>query len=883
MLHLHIISAIALTVSVSSGADFQPLQRSFGGASVQASGDELLVSSGAVERRWCWTGRGLVTSGLRDLRSGNEWIDQTGDPRADWDFPGLTEGDAKLISLTARESDDEGFTSRHLEVVAEIEYSQTGVALKYVIWAYPDAPGLRTQIWLKGEPKAGSAAKAAGNGVSIGVVSGKAHQIPANMPEISMVPAYQTSNLFHGKEVELKIEGMDHDRDYKAMLTWWDTGNYARRTQSVTVLSMDAESSVQVVPPTALPSRRDNKLPEEIAFNIPADVRVGDMVRVKVEREVGVNAHLFEFWVYEEGAAPSGLKINGDPQRIAALQKNAPGGYHLAAYMDCGGNNAQAEVQAVAKGNRVDFLPVAGSRLTAFGYYNDTQHRHTPKDHMCREEALKGSAVDWASVLFAEKGQGGIAWVKESHKCVNRSGVDTGEFISDSKGLHNTGSALSSAYLLPDEYRWCWATWTVLYPENTELARELAMKQFDRARYPVDPDRDVFVKANTWGSGNSGEESMAMAAEKEVLKEINSVADLGIDVLQIDDGWQCGRQKPPNKARAWHVREDWYPDGWKTVRETAQKKKLKLGLWTAAYAGLDDLKRNFDDGGFVTWKYDFAHIANYNHLYAHWSKLRSFLLYTDHQARMAVDVTENAPRFGYFWARDFGCVWLSNRKPENPSNTIPKPTLMLRENRELSRYVNLNKFELPIQNFQRVNKQKSDAHLYGHAYEVALGLMGIPTFFQTTYYYEGDARKEIRELVDLYKQHQQELYTRYVFAIGDEPDGASWSGFQWLAPSSDEGYLLIFRERNNSNEQKTLALMNVKEGQQIHLVDLRSGRKGSLAIGENGGVPLQIKRAADFLFLKYSVKLSHRVDEPCGGRHAEMGDVRNRFIDPFRD
>uniref|UniRef100_UPI0035673941 hypothetical protein n=1 Tax=Pontiella sp. TaxID=2837462 RepID=UPI0035673941 len=248
-------------LSASHGEAFQTLAKTFGPASVKAAGDELVVSSGPVERRWAWTGRGLSTCGLRDLRSGNEWIEQAGDARADWDFPGLTEGDAKVLSLTARESDDEGFTTRHLEVVAEIEYPQTGVALKYVVWAYPDAPGLRSQIWLKGAPKSGAAATAAGNGVSIGVVSGKAHQIPAKMPEIALVPAYQTSNLYHGKEVELKIEGMNHDRDYRAMLTWWDTGNSGRRTQSVSVLSMDAESAVQVVPPTVLPSRRDDLLP----------------------------------------------------------------------------------------------------------------------------------------------------------------------------------------------------------------------------------------------------------------------------------------------------------------------------------------------------------------------------------------------------------------------------------------------------------------------------------------------------------------------------------------------------------------------------------------------------------------------------------------------
>ncbi|WP_372797184.1 alpha-galactosidase [Pontiella sp.] len=854
-----LILLVAALPVLSRGSDVAGWDAAFGAASARMEDGELVVSSGVVERRWSWTGRGLATTGLRDLRSGYEWINLKSDQAADWDFPALTEGSARLLSVTANESDDEGFTSAHLSVVAEMEYPGTGTLLKYVIRAYPDAPGLHTQVWLKGEPQE---VKPAGGAVSIDVVSGKPHKIPAGRPEHAVAPACHTSTLFQGKEVELKIEGLDHRRAYKAMLSWWDTGSGIRRTQSVSVLSMDGESARQVIPPTVLPSFRDQAMPSEAGFAIPPEVRIGDTVRVKIRKEQGVNAHLSEFWIYEEGRAAEPPALRGDPERINALRTQSPEGYHLAAYLDCGGADPVEQRAASTGVNRVDFLPMSGNRITAFGYFNDTQHRHTPEHHMYREEVLREPAVDWASVLFADSGQGGLAWVKESHKCVNRPGVDTGAFISDAAGWSNTGSALSAADLSPDAYRWCWAAWTVLYPEDSQYQRELAMKQFDRARFPVDPQRDVFVKANTWGSGNSAGESIAMAAETEVLKEIQSVADLGIDVLQIDDGWQFGRSAMPQKKSAeWRVRSDWYPDGWKNVVDAAASKNVKLGLWTAARAGLDDLKLNYDEAGFVTWKYDFAHIKNYSDLYRHWSKLRAFLLYTDHKARMAVDVTENAPRFGYFWARDFGCVWLSNRKPNNPPNTIPKPILMLRENRELSRYVNLNKFELPIQNFARVNQQQSDARLYGHPYEVALGLMGIPTFFQTTYHYEGKARDDVRGLIGLYKAHQQELYQHYVFAIGDVPDQAAWSGFQWCRPDTDVGYLLVFRERKNEEPQRKIPVLNLRPGQTIEWTDLRTGQEECRTVTAHQALELRMDKPADFIFLKYRL-----LETPAAGQ-----------------
>ncbi len=857
------VGLFASMISISDMyADLPEVKAAFADAEVLSKGNLLTVSTGRVSREWRWTEKGLVTSSLRDLNSGDEWVEGPVTENADWKFPGLTEGQARLISLTATPSDDEGFTSDHLEVLAEMEYPSTGVKLKYAIWVYPKAPGIRTQVWLKGGKNiARSKQETKSDGVKFKVISGVSHVAPESAQEHKIAKLYQLSTLYAPKNIELKMEGMRHDRDYKVMVSWWDAGSGSRRIQSIQALSMDGESKVQVVKPVALPSWRDKKMPEIVSFDIPDSVRVGDAVNIKVIKEGGVNVCVSEVWVYESegGKAAGALNLNGDPKRISELNSMAPDGYRLSSYMNCGGKAKKVNAkQNEASERRVDFLPVKQDRLTAFGYYNDTQHRHTEDHHMSRQEPMTGDSVDWASVLFAENNKGGIAWVKESHKCVNRSGVDTGAFKKDKAGLHNTGSGLSAEYLHPEEYRWCWATWTVLYSEASSDQRELAMKEFDRARFPVDPKRDVWVKANTWGSGNGGGDSMSRAAESEVLKEIDSVTDLGIDVLQIDDGWQKGRSNEADKKKnEWSTRDDWYPKGWSVVRDAAASKGLRLGLWTAARAELDDLKRNFDEGGFETWKYDFAHISNYDHLYSHWNKLRSFLLYTEHKARMAVDVTENAPRFGYFWARDFGCVWLSNRKPNTPANTIPQPTLMLRENRELAEYVNLNKFELPIQNFARVNRQKSDAHLYGHGYEVALGLMGIPTFFQSTYYYKGSDRDEVRDLLSIYKPVQHELYQSYVFAMGDEPNGAAWSGFQWVKPGSKTGYLLVFRERKNTEAARHVSIRFCEAGDKLKVTDLRTEKLSESVVSSDKKVALEIQSAADFVFLKYEL-LSHK-------------------------
>lgn len=134
-------------------AALPPLDVSLDTASVRSAGEELTISTGVVEPTWRWTGAGLATISLKDLRTGKEWVHQ--DPvGSDWlaaGWVGDSEGDSEgdLVSLTAERSDDERFTTEHLRVRAEVRYSATGAVVRFEVWAYPGSEGLRTQLWLK--------------------------------------------------------------------------------------------------------------------------------------------------------------------------------------------------------------------------------------------------------------------------------------------------------------------------------------------------------------------------------------------------------------------------------------------------------------------------------------------------------------------------------------------------------------------------------------------------------------------------------------------------------------------------------------------------------------------------------------------------------------
>jgi hypothetical protein len=387
------------------------------------------------------------------------------------------------------------------------------------------------------------------------------------------------------------------------------------------------------------------------------------------------------------------------------------------------------------------------------------------------------------------------------------------------------------------------------------VERELAFKQFDRLRYPVDPDRDIYIMANTWGSGTRrpGERGRDFAMEQVVLDEIDSQADLGIDVQQIDDGWQLPPDTNHWQCADWLPDPERYPDGWQRVVQRARKQGVALGLWAPAQViPLEALQENYDRGGFRYYKLDFARLDSRDEIDALMDKVRAFIQYTDHRVRVNWDVTENPPRYGYFFAREYGLLYLENRKPEIPPSTVYRPHTVLRDAWQAAKYLNLNKVQCSVQNLDRVDQERSDAHLYSHAYCVAVTLMATPLFFQLTQLYTLEARVQIRELLRVYKTHRDEMYRGYVFPIGSKPDNASWSGFQCHLPGEGVGYLTIFRELHNSCAEHKMR-MHFVAGQELELTDLERDESSVVQADAEGAIVLGIDVPAGYRFYRYSV------------------------------
>ncbi|MFT7036320.1 MAG: hypothetical protein ACJA2S_004849 [Cyclobacteriaceae bacterium] len=664
---------LALTFMASCGPKgFEiELDKKFNQSKVFTEGDMLTVSTGKITRVWRLTPNGLITSSITKDQTSFETVETQN--QSDWNLTGILPAEAQgnLIGLSAIEANDEGFTTDYLEVTAEFEYAQQGLGLKYVVWAYPNATGIRTQISIK------------------------------------------------------------------------KLSNYQNSKDSISQ-------------------------------------------------------------------------------------------------------------------SRAEYLPLKTNDLqtTAIGYYNDTQHRNTQQDEILKEEISEGSGIyDWASVIDLKSGNNGLMLIQESHKCVNQPGVNSGAFLVDEKGISASGLAISSDNLT-SEYRPLWAYWLVSY-EGGDIERQLALKQFDIARYPIDPKRDIYIMANNWGSGGKKDESLYASREENILAEIQSQHDLGIDLQQVDDGWQGLQYQKWDYVSKVTSKEfgayDVYPEGWKNIKAAAEENNLRLGLWAAWGIPGEDLLKHYKSGGFTSYKLDFARLNTYEKFHDFVNKVRNFILSTNHKVRVNWDVTENAPRIGYYFGREYGNIYLENRKPMSPVNVVYHPYLVLRDAWQVSKYTNLNKFQVSIQNIDRVNKEVSDAYLHNHPYSVAIALMGSPIFFQETHYYTDEAREQIKPVLATYKEHRDEMYKGYVFPIGEKPNNASWVGFQNYNPETNFGYLTLFREINNKEERKRVKL-NFLSSKKIQLTNLMTKETEQKSVNENGMMEFSMDKAADFRFYKYSIQ-----------------------------
>jgi hypothetical protein len=679
-----LLSAIFFVFVQRSNAQTLPdISQTLNKARIYTRGDSVFVSTGEVERKFYWTGNGLVTDYLKDLISGKLYSNSQGHTKCDWNLQQKDTVPAigTFISMIANVSDDEGFTNKFIEITTQIRYESLKLEIQHVIWVFPGAPGIRTQLRIK------------------------------------------------------SLDGFE---------------------------------------------------PDKFPFS--------DSIK----------------------------KFSGSTQSV-------PGG-------------------------RSEYLPLDFSVRNSrryWGYFNDPGNRHDQSKDMLKEEVVKGyplfrdEVINWASGIGVEYGDDGVCLIKESNKCVNQQGHDTGSFYSGPNGLSSTGLGLLAEEISRDRFRECWANWTILYRGGND-GMQLAVKRFDRARYPVFPQRDLFILANTWGPANPG--GTQFTDEKFILREIPALANLGIDVFQIDDGWQ--KKETLTNTNEFLPK---YTNGWKDIKSLSDRYNIKPGLWVSIReAVIPDLENDLDQLGFISWKADYDHLSSRSDFEKRTGDYRQIMKHSWMKTQFTLCPEYDDPRYGWYYAKEYGSIFFQNVQEALPEHLTMVPYHVLRQHWLMSKYFNGNKLQVMLQNPKRADVSLSDAYLHSHSYCFAMGLPFVPVFFQSAQLLDQEGQKELKQLISIYKKYREDMFSCCSFPVGDIPSNDSWAGFQLVNEKMNGGYILLFRELHNAEQQKEIGLKFLTN-KRIRITNLESGSEMVQKVSETGEAKFSIKDAASYLFLKYSV------------------------------
>ena len=341
-----------------------------------------------------------------------------------------------------------------------------------------------------------------------------------------------------------------------------------------------------------------------------------------------------------------------------------------------------------------------------------------------------------------------------------------------------------------------------------------ALHAVQRRIRPYEEGRDGIFLSNTWGGGFRD----AHVNEAFLLKEIEAAARLGVDVVEIDDGWQRGRSKNSVAANGkgvwngyWAADPDfWDPDpmrfphGFAPLVRAAATHGMKIGLWYGPDSSNDaanwerDANRllAYHRDGISYFKIDSMKSTSATALARQRALFTALLAKSDGKIVIDLDVTAEV-RPGYFGLMDAGTVFVENRYPTRHRYW---PHHTLRNLWSLSQVVD------PVRLRMEVANPDAGAELYAGD-PLAPALWRADTLFASVMlssplgWFENSALSarrmdEMRPLIATWKRERTNLHTGWTHPVGARPDGISWTGFVTEGADGESLYVLLFRELN---------------------------------------------------------------------------------------
>ncbi|NDK16414.1 MAG: hypothetical protein AUJ96_07840 [Armatimonadetes bacterium CG2_30_66_41] len=363
--------------------------------------------------------------------------------------------------------------------------------------------------------------------------------------------------------------------------------------------------------------------------------------------------------------------------------------------------------------------------------------------------------------------------------------------------------------------------YVVLAYEGGRSGRVEALQTYQRQLRRYDPQRDGMFLSNTWGDRSQD----SRINESFLQEEVAAAARLGVDVVQIDDGWQTGRTSNWTDAkggvwegywaadpRFWEPNPERLPNGLAPLVAQARESGRRFGLWFSPDS-VDD---------FANWQKDAAKLLELHHtLGIDYFKMdgikartrageRSLHRLFDTVLRESggvvtfdLDVTAEI-RPGYFGMMHTGPLFVENRYTDFHRYW---PHQTLRNLWKLAQYLDPLRLRMEFLNQARNADLYVDDPLapsaYSPAYLFATVMFANPLGWFEVSNLPKSYFEEVAPLVRVWREHREAIFSGTIIPIGDPPDGTAWTGFVSAAADRRSGYLLLFREHNDRARWET--------------------------------------------------------------------------------
>lgn len=321
----------------------------------------------------------------------------------------------------------------------------------------------------------------------------------------------------------------------------------------------------------------------------------------------------------------------------------------------------------------------------------------------------------------------------------------------------------------------------------------------------------LYIISNTWGDGNQD----ARICEEFILKEIDRAEILGVDVVQIDDGWQTGRTMNSaffqNKntwgdfydddSNFWAVDTNKFPSGLKVISDYAKQKGVKLGLWFAMdkpnnYANwskdAEVIIKMHKEFNVEYFKIDSLLISNplcENNIY---NFVKAVKEASNGKIKLNMDIT-NSRRFGYYIHPEASTLFVENRYLKS---TTYYPHTTLRALWNLSKLFPTNRFQFEVTNNDLFEENYKGNVLRPAVYPIdylfASVMVANPLMWMELSSLSSESVEKLKKIISVYKNIREDFTNALITPMGDKPNGFKETGFFIKAPNDNAYAICLF-------------------------------------------------------------------------------------------